>query len=311
MAAAPPAPPPDPAADPTAAPAQPAAPPKKKSDLGPRLVTAVVMVPIMLWLIFAAHWFWAAFILLAVTFGLHESNAMLLKAEAPTVRHAVTAIGVAFFSVCYLCVGERAPLPLRFSDGGAFALMLLSCVVWAVMLFHLLRPRDIPRVAQAISGSLAGVLYVAVGFTFVALLRRDLPDGGSWVLLMLALCWMSDTGAYFAGRAFGKRKLAPLVSPAKSVEGAAGGLLGSIAAGFLFGPVLGPSLAAWQVLLLALPANFLAQAGDLCESMLKRSVQVKDSGTIIHGHGGMLDRVDAVIFVAPYVYIFARLVVGL
>lgn len=78
----------------------------------------------------------------------------------------------------------------------------------------------------------------------------------------------------------------------------------------MFGPVLGPDMAAWQVLVLALPANFLAQSGDLVESMLKRSVQVKDSGTIVHGHGGMLDRVDAVIFVAPYVYIFARLVAG-
>jgi phosphatidate cytidylyltransferase len=289
----------------------PAAPPAKKGDLGPRLVTAVVMVPIMVWLIFGTHWLWAGFLLLATTFGLHESNAMFLKAEDAKVRHVITALGVALFAAGYLLIGQRAPVRLDFTDDGALLLMFLSVVVWGTMLFHLMRPRDIPRVAGAIAGSLAGVLYVGVGFLFCALLRRDLPEGGSWVLLMLALCWMSDTGAYFAGRAFGKNKLAPLISPAKTVEGATGGLLGSITAGFLFGPVLGPSLTIWQVFLLALPANFLAQAGDLCESMIKRSVQVKDSGTIIHGHGGMLDRVDAVIFVAPYVYIFARLVVGL
>jgi phosphatidate cytidylyltransferase len=285
-------------------------PAKKKGDLWPRLLTALIMVPIMILIIFAPHWYWAGFLVLATLFGLHESNAMLLKAESPGVRHVITGIGLLFFVATYLFIGQRAPVPLNFTDDGALLLMMCSGAVWSVMLFHLMRPRSIPQVASAISGSLAGLLYVGIGFVFCALLRRDLPDGGSWVLLMLALCWMSDTGAYFAGRAFGKRKLAPLISPAKSVEGSVGGLLGSITAGFVFGPVLGPDLAVWQVLVLALPANFLAQSGDLVESMLKRSVQVKDSGTIVHGHGGMLDRVDAVIFVAPYVYIFARLVAG-
>ena len=285
-------------------------PAKKKSDLIPRLVTAVVMVPILIALIFAPHWYWAGFIVLAVTAGLHEINAMLLKAEDAPVRHVVTGIGVAFFVAVYLFVGWRAPLKPTLADPTLVMFGVFAGVTWAMFFFHLWRKRDIQKVAQTIGGSLAGILYVGLGFSFVTLLRRDLLHGSGWVLMVLGLCWLSDTGAYFAGRAFGKRKLSPLVSPNKSVEGAIGGMLGSIFAGFLFKFLLLPELSVLQVLLLAIPANILAQSGDLCESLLKRSCEVKDSGTIIHGHGGMLDRVDAVIFVAPYVYLFARLTTG-
>ena len=121
------------------------------------------------------------------------------------------------------------------------------------------------------------------------------------------MTWLSDTGAYFAGRALGKHKMAPILSPKKSMEGAVGGFVSALIAAFVARWLAFDHLAIWQVIVLAVVANFLAQMGDLSESLLKRSYGVKDSGNVIPGHGGVLDRVDALIFSAPWVYIFAVL----
>jgi len=309
-----------------------------KSDLIPRLLTALVMVPIMLVLIFArellvmigepipadqAHWFWFLFICGGTTIGLREINRVLLAAgphnkglqpESKRTQHAVTTIGMTFFVALYLFVGQRAPFAPS-ADPSVVAFACFAFVTWATFLFHTLRPRHIPTAASTMASSLAGILYVGFGFIFTVLVQRDLAHGGVWVCLLLGLCWLSDTGAYFAGRALGgklfKRKLAPVVSPNKSIEGSFGGMLGSLAAALIFGLGLLPTFTLLDVVLLALPANVLAQTGDLCASLIKRSVEEKDFGAVVYGHGGMLDRVDAVIFVAPYVYIYARLVMGL
>ena len=114
-----------------------------------------------------------------------------------------------------------------------------------------------------------------------------------------------------AGRAFGRHKLYPAISPGKTVEGAIGGLLGSVLAVVLAKLFyLGGPLAWWDCAALAIPAGALGQVGDLCESMIKRAYGVKDSGTILPGHGGILDRVDALIFSSPVVYFYALLRFG-
>jgi phosphatidate cytidylyltransferase len=127
----------------------------------------------------------------------------------------------------------------------------------------------------------------------------------------MIIVWSGDTGAYFAGKAFGKHKLYEAVSPNKTIEGSLGGIAASIGVAFLFNYLFAFDsrwipLEAWQVLLLAIPANLLGQLGDLCESIIKRAHDVKDSGTIIPGHGGMLDRIDGLIFASPWVYIFLK-----
>lgn len=128
------------------------------------------------------------------------------------------------------------------------------------------------------------------------------PTQAGWLLWPMMIIWAGDTGAYFAGRAFGRHKLAPRLSPAKTVEGAVGGLFASIGGGFLGWYILPlpEAMQAWHVVLFALPGAIIGQVGDLAESLLKRSTGVKDSSRILSGHGGMLDRVDALIFAAPY-----------
>jgi phosphatidate cytidylyltransferase len=176
-------------------------------------------------------------------------------------------------------------------------------------LFYLFRYRDIDTVAGRVAQMIAGVLYVAVLLSFVALLKKRGDDGGSWVYIALTCTWFSDTGAYFAGRFIGPAwpvKLYESVSPKKTVIGGIGGLVGSFGALALAKLWYLPTLSWLDCVLVSIPANFLGQTGDLCESLLKRSVGVKDSGALLPGHCGMLDRIDALLFSAPYIYCYAR-----
>jgi phosphatidate cytidylyltransferase len=150
-------------------------------------------------------------------------------------------------------------------------------------------------------------LYVMIPLTLLAALRPLAPGlpGSGAVLLALGLAWQADTWAYFAGRAFGKHKLYESVSPKKTVEGAIGGLVGSVfwslVASLWF---MRSSLPVAHALALALVAGILGQAGDLAESLFKRSTGVKDSGQLVPGHGGVLDRVDAVLATSPVVFLY-------
>ena len=178
-------------------------------------------------------------------------------------------------------------------------------------------------------GKMAGYVYFSgvIIFCFYSLihLKRMLPfanyryDAVYFILLTLCFAWGGDTAAYFAGRAFGKHKLAPIVSPHKTVEGAIGGVVGSILAGMLLTavytmlsvshPVISIQMRPKHYLVLLLMgaiASVLGILGDLFASVVKRQVGIKDYGTIFPGHGGILDRFDSVMFIAPFVAIVVR-----
>lgn len=140
--------------------------------------------------------------------------------------------------------------------------------------------------------------------TFVAFLPmiRDGANGIRWLLLFLFIVWAGDTGAYFAGRRFGKTKLYPLISPGKSVEGACGGLLASIAVAVLFKAIAFSALGWFGAVATAIMVGILSQIGDLCESFFKRAYKIKDSSQLLPGHGGILDRFDGVLFSLPVMY---------
>jgi phosphatidate cytidylyltransferase len=124
------------------------------------------------------------------------------------------------------------------------------------------------------------------------------------VLLVLIVAWLADTGGYFAGRFLGKSKLYEAVSPKKTWAGAWGGIAGSLVGVAVLKLVRADYLEWYDVALIAIPGGILGQLGDLTESLIKRSVGVKDSGALLPGHGGLLDRIDAVLFIAPYVYAY-------
>jgi phosphatidate cytidylyltransferase len=128
-----------------------------------------------------------------------------------------------------------------------------------------------------------------------------------WLVLAVALTFANDTGAYFVGVALGKHKLAPSISPGKTWEGAFGGLFASLAVVFLFRAFSFLELTLMDCMFLGLPAAVLGPTGDLLESLLKRCAGAKDSGRLLPGHGGILDRIDALLFVGAYVYCYVSL----
>ena len=147
--------------------------------------------------------------------------------------------------------------------------------------------------------ALVAAIYTG-GLLGFGVMLRQLPSGFAWVLLALVVTWACDTAAYLVGRAVGKRPFMQQISPRKTVEGAIAGLVGGVVAAVAFVPFL--PMTWWQAPLLGVAWSIAAQSGDLVESMMKRDAGVKDSGTLIPGHGGMLDRIDSLLFVAPAVF---------
>ena len=267
-------------------------------NLALRLGTAAVLVPVLIALIaWREPLGWAAVVAWAVQTGLYEFF-KIVEADAPGLRAPGMAIGGALALGIYVLPGH--------------ALSLLGAVPLVAFAVTLVRPGEL-RTAPARVGLLAlGVTYVAGLLTPLALLKRDTGElGAQWIFLLLTIVWFGDTTAYGFGRALGRHKLYPAVSPGKTVEGALGGLVGNVGAVVLAKLWYMPGLPWSAAAALAVPAGVLGQVGDLCESLLKRAYGVKDSGRVLPGHGGMLDRVDALMFAAPYTYLYATYLAGL
>lgn len=183
-------------------------------------------------------------------------------------------------------------------------LMAMAFAVIGTFFFHLGHLEPMETAATRWAFSMAGLFYAPLLLAFLPLLR-DLPHGLDWLFLVMIITWAGDTGAYLAGRAFGRTKLYPAVSPKKTVEGVAGGALLSIGGALVARATFFPELSVMDCVILAPVADLAGVAGDLCESLLKRCAGVKDSGNILPGHGGMLDRLDSLLFSAPLVFGYA------
>jgi phosphatidate cytidylyltransferase len=267
------------------------------SNLAARVLTAIVAIPIIVGAIFWNQpWGVWAIVFIATGLGLREWMNMTLQGSPVAERAFGVVLGLLLSLQLYF----------RTSDGLGLALGLGFGVI-VTFVFLLFRYGQIETVAARLGAIVTGALYVGVLLVFVALLKKRGGDGGGWILLTLTVVWFSDTGAYFAGRFLGPtfpKKLYEAMSPKKTLVGAIGGLCASMLAAVLAKLFYLPGLSWLDCALVAVPANLLGQVGDLAESMLKRSVGVKDSGALLPGHGGMLDRIDALLFAAPYIYAY-------
>jgi phosphatidate cytidylyltransferase len=258
-----------------------------------RIVTALVLLPGVLWLIWRGGFPFAVLIGVVAAAAALELNQL---ASAELTGAAIVSMGGAFL----------IPLLHEVSLGGVDASAVLSAVVMVAFADALMFEREIANAPRRVGLSVLGTAYP--GLLLATLIPvRQLPRGEWWIVLALAVTWLNDTFAYFVGRAFGRRKLYERISPSKTWEGALGGALGSIVGAVAVTLIWIPGLPAWGAVLIGAGAAVLGPVGDLSESMLKRAFGAKDSGRLLPGHGGLLDRIDALLFNAPFVLLCARL----
>ena len=264
---------------------------EKNRNLVVRIVTAVILLPVVLTLLVLGGWWTAGLVAAAAAACALEYQLITQGRLGPAEILAVLGAGLISLAA--------AAHPLRFT-------LLAAWILWAVFIAASVQALFAPDREWAPSRTahvVTGCLYAGLGLGPIAALRV-VPEGLQWVISALVITWANDTCAYFAGRLVGRHKLHPAVSPNKTWEGFAGGAVGSVAGMFIARWVAFPALTATDCLILGLVGAVLGPLGDLCESLLKRAHGLKDSGTLIPGHGGVLDRVDALLFNAPAVYLY-------
>lgn len=231
---------------------------------------------------------------LAPILGVRELSRILFKPE----ESLFTKILFGFLSIGVFLAAIRYP---EYSTLGFACFALLFC---AITLFWESRFEDLESLSVFQAKSVMGFFYVGL-LPAMAYRILNLENGKIWFLAMLAIVFAGDTLAYVFGRLWGKKKLLPKISPKKTIVGSVGGLFGSVAAGLLIGHFFLPSIPGWAFVIASVCTGAIAQLGDLFESMLKRVANRKDSGSLMPGHGGILDRLDGVLFGAPVLYAFA------
>jgi phosphatidate cytidylyltransferase len=253
-----------------------------------RVLTALVLIPVVIYLVLLANWWLVASVVLLVACAcFHE------------YRNLAAAYGFGTPSV----LGYFAGVLLLFVKGDPWPwLVLLAAGLISTALA--MRAQDLKHALPCAALLFIGIVYV-FGCWKCALPLRD--RNPHWLMYSLLVNWAGDAGGFYIGRSFGRRLLAERISPNKTWEGTAGSLFCSAAIAGAYLLKFVPGVPLTQVLLLTVAANAAGQLGDLCESAIKRGAGVKDSGSLLPGHGGMLDRVDSTMFVLPVVYAYVRL----
>jgi phosphatidate cytidylyltransferase len=261
-----------------------------------RWLTALVGLPI---LVVAIGWggFTALFVLvlLAATVGLKETVDMLIPPEDQWSR--ILGLACGFVTVSGSIYGSLAGLGLTFT--------ISIFIIFIAFTLGFRRRQDVV-------GVIARLVFCAFYPGFLLghlLLIRNFAGGKEWVIFAIFVVFAADTGAFYSGRKFGKRRLYPEVSPKKTVEGSLGGILAAMVVGALLSPLVYPSVLPHSIVL-AFCLAVVSQFGDLFASMLKRAQGVKDSGRVLPGHGGMLDRLDSLVFSIPVLYYYLVVVIG-
>lgn len=260
-----------------------------------RWITAVVALPILIVAIaMAGPALLALIIALVVVLALWEYGHIAYY-DAPLKPWGLLSL------VSYLCGLLMVWAAYRNAPGLMPA--VLAADLAAVAFISLGRFHSDPTISVTLARQILGVVYIALPFSLLMLIRLG-ADGVTWIFWLLAIVFAGDTAAYYTGSYFGKHKLAPHVSPNKTIEGALGGLGANLVVGALIKALFLPLLPWGGCLIFFVAAGIAGQIGDLFESVLKRTADIKDSGRILPGHGGILDRIDALLFAIPVAYFF-------
>ncbi len=260
-----------------------------------RLISGIVLVIIALATIISGSWI-LFFTLLAVSLiGMRELyKVMRVSDEHVTVLELVGYLGAVLYYIA---------MKADFGNYGTMAIIISMILILFVYVF------GYPKYhAEQVMAAFFGVVYVAVMLSFIYL-TRSLPDGKFLVWLIFLCSWGCDTCAYCVGMLIGKHKMAPVLSPKKSIEGAVGGVAGAALLGVIYAAATQGKMAEYA--LICAVGALISMVGDLAASAIKRNQNIKDYGKLIPGHGGILDRFDSVIITAPVIYYLAKMILGI
>ena len=280
----------------------------KMKNLIVRTLSGLVLAGVFIGAVLGSQWSFGALLLLILVGGQNEFYKLASGSGLSPQRWTGLAFGVVLFALNFIVFRQFGRTVTEDAGGAVLCLLLYIGLLLPTLFVCELFRRSATPLAN-LGATLLGVIYVAVPLSLL-LYVPVLAGGGTWrpatVLCYVFIIWANDVFAYLAGMTFGRHRLCERLSPKKSWEGFFGGLAGAVATGFAAAYALGANYWVWGGL--ALVAALSGVAGDLVESMFKRAAAVKDSGRAIPGHGGVLDRFDALLLSAPYVFVYLLLV---
>ncbi|MGC2515679.1 MAG: phosphatidate cytidylyltransferase, partial [Terriglobales bacterium] len=286
-----------------------------------RIATAVVLIPLVLLLVLKAPLYVLAIVAGAVALLAIAEFLKLVTHYAVQPLGPATYAFVALFFV-FVIVASTNRTPLVETTAILYGLALAASLAPFVFLTVAMRRSNLTSGYPAAAASAFAFVYIAIPMALLVAIRQQ-PAGAIWTIYTLLAVWAGDVFAYFVGKSLGRHRMSPEISPKKTWEGAAASVLASVIVGTLWiqhAPGISSALLRvgwidrrdgmfgleqpqlWPIILLSAVVNIAAQLGDLVESLIKRGAGVKDSGTILPGHGGMLDRIDAMLFAVPVVW---------
>jgi phosphatidate cytidylyltransferase len=288
-----------------------------------RIATAAVLIPLVLLLVLKAPIY--LIVLVAGTIALLAIAEFLKLATHYDVQPLtqLTYVFVAIFFIFVIVISANGT-PLMDAIATAYGIALVAALAPFVFLTAAIRRADLRTGYPAAAASVFAFAYIAIPMALLIEIRRQ-PAGAIWVIYTLVVVWAGDIFAYFVGKSLGRHRMSPRISPKKTWEGAIASIAASVIVGTLWfrhAPQISSALLSaglidrrsgmfgleqphlWPIILLSAVVNIAAQLGDLVESLIKRGAGVKDSGSILPGHGGMLDRIDAMLFAIPVVWAF-------
>jgi phosphatidate cytidylyltransferase len=259
-----------------------------------RWITGLSALPVLIFLVYIGGFPFIALVGFASICSLWEFYRIIFNADGEILFSVVVWWGY--------CIGLTIIAVAHFA-GPESVLAVLALNLVVVGLISLFLYKSQPSVVDVIPKQILGIVYIPLLLSFLVSIRRG-PDGMTWIFVLLAIIFAGDISAYYVGSYLGRHKLNPAISPGKTVEGALGGLFGNLLVGSIGKFFFLPAISWGPAVLFFLAIGLSGQVGDLFESEFKRSSKIKDSGGLLPGHGGFLDRIDALLFAAPVAYLF-------
>lgn len=268
-----------------------------------RIVTAVVAIPLIILIVKASNdYVFFAAILAVIVLALKEFFEITLANESALEKWMAILAGCLVPVFVFLGV-KSSPESSLYLSSSSYA-VIVFCFI-AFFFYYIVLPGKEDNAFSVVSSKFFGIFYVAVLLSYLFPIQAH-PQGANLMLFLLFVTWAGDSGAYFIGSSIGKRPLAPSISPKKTVEGAVGSVVSSVLAAVFCQIVFLNTFDITSCAVMGLGINIFNQVGDLAESIIKRAYKVKDSGNIIPGHGGVLDRIDSLLFAVPFLYYYLK-----